>query len=428
MTTMKKIGLLTLLVVLLGACRDKVINEYYMYEPVYTDYESFREPAQMTGSKAISSVGQLYTKDGYLFIVENDNGFHIIDNTSPSNPVNVGFVELTGCTGISIRGNYLMANSFIDLVVFDVSNMSNPTEVNRIEDVFPFALPITDKNYPHEDIDKNKGVVTSWNTIKRKEEVDPDTYFSWNNCWNCQFETMDGPGVMFDATTSTASTSSSSVGVAGSIAKFTIVGDYLYVMDGWQLIPFNLNDPSSPVASTGVGVWGDVETLFPYKNYIFMGTPSGMLVYGTDNPENPNYLSSMSHARGCDPVVVEDDFAYVTVRSGGPCGGTINQLDVIDISDVTYPQLIDSYEMKNPHGLGIENGVLMVCDGKDGLKVFDASTPADCGKNKIDQFKNIQATDVIMLGGIAMMIGDDGLYQYDYSDLHNIELLSKINF
>ena len=123
-----------------------------------------------------------------------------------------------------------------------------------------------------------------------------------------------------------------------------------------------------------------------------------------------------------------NDIAYVTVRSGGQCGGTLNQLDVIDVSNVSSPILVNSYSMKNPHGLGIDGDLLMVCDGNGGLRIFDATDPLTAGKTELYAFKNVQATDVIPMNGVAMLIGDDGIYQYDYTDPSDIQLLSKIKF
>jgi hypothetical protein len=105
---------------------------------------------------------------------------------------------------------------------------------------------------------------------------------------------------------------------------------------------------------------------------------------------------------------------------------TTNQLDVIDISDITSPKLLKSYPMFNPHGLGIDNGILFICDGADGLKIYDATNPLAIQSNMIAHFPGIDTYDVIPLGEILLLIGQDGLFQYDYSDLQNIRLLSHI--
>ena len=419
---MKKLGVFAVAVMVLTGCEDVVHQKYFMYEPVYTDSVSFRKPAIFGSAKSIDEVGQIYYYNNILFVVENDFGIHFIDNSNPESPNNVGFLEVTGCTGLSIRGNNMYVNSFVDLIVFDISNMNNPVEINRFKDVFPYAMPVMDHNYPIATIDKNLGVVTSWNIVEKKEKVE-DNVVVWNNCWNCFQE--DFMTINFEASSGTASTSS---GTAGSITKFTIVNNHLYVMDGFSIHPFNISNPAAPTASVPVGVWGNVETLFPYEDYIFMGTPTGMLIYGTENPDYPTFISQLSHARGCDPVVVQNDYAYVTVRSGGPCGGGVDQLDVIDISNISSPVLVGEFELKNPHGLGISGNRLFVCDGKSGLKVFDATNPVNCGDNLLETFENVQATDVIPVNGLLMMIGEDGIYQYDYSDETEVELLSKIKF
>ncbi|MFT6203825.1 MAG: hypothetical protein ACI9V1_001721 [Spirosomataceae bacterium] len=81
--------------------------------------------------------------------------------------------------------------------------------------------------------------------------------------------------------------------------------------------------------------------------------------------------------------------------------------------------------MENPHGLGIDNGKLFICEGKFRLKSLDASNVNDI---KVQQhIKNINAFDVIPLSGnLLLMVGEDGFYQYDYSDPKNLRQLSKI--
>ena len=44
----------------------------------------------------------------------------------------------------------------------------------------------------------------------------------------------------------------------------------------------------------------------------------------------------------------------------------------------------------------------------------------------IKRIESIETSDVITLGGVALVVAKDGLYQYDYSDLNNIRFLSKI--
>ncbi len=82
--------------------------------------------------------------------------------------------------------------------------------------------------------------------------------------------------------------------------------------------------------------------------------------------------------------------------------------------------------MTNPHGLGIDNTTLFICDGNDGLKAFNAADINTIDKNLLAHYKDINARDVIPYNDILIMIGEDGLFQYDYSDPNNMKLLSTI--
>jgi hypothetical protein len=152
-----------------------------------------------------------------------------------------------------------------------------------------------------------------------------------------------------------------------------------------------------------------------------------MSIYDITDNINPKLLSTFSHITSCDPVVVQDDYAYITLRSGRTCRNNFtNQLDVIDIKDKKTPKLLKSYSFTNPAGLGIDNTTLFICDGADGLKIYNAKDIYNITSNPIAHFKDIQATDVIPVDGLLFMVGKDGFYQYDYASVPNIKLLSKI--
>ena len=213
----------------------------------------------------------------------------------------------------------------------------------------------------------------------------------------------------------------SSTGKGGSTARFASSGDYLYTVNQSQLQIFDISNPTNPanVANLQIG-WG-IETIFPYENKLFIGTQTGMLVYDIANPQNPKKLSIFEHIYSCDPVVVEGDYAYVTLHSEDNwCGQFNNELQIIDIQNITQPKLIGTYSMVNPLGLGIDGNLLFVCD--KGLKVYDISN-----KSNIEQlnFFNIEATDVIPYRNILLVIGKNGLYQYIYSGTE-LKLLSSL--
>ena len=150
-----------------------------------------------------------------------------------------------------------------------------------------------------------------------------------------------------------------------------------------------------------------------------------MFIFNISNGAEPQWEGQFNHANACDPVVADDHYAYVTLRAGTFCQGTNNQLDVIDISNVMSPSLVKTYSLHNPHGLGKDGNLLWVCDGTDGLKLFDATQANNL--RQIKRIQNIEAFDVIPLSGRMIVVGKGGLYQYDYTNLDNIRLLSKLS-
>lgn len=237
----------------------------------------------------------------------------------------------------------------------------------------------------------------------------------------------DLSGPTFDGNFRNAESSGSGhpTGKGGSMARFTIVGNYMYSVDRMNLQVFDISVAENPRPWSKVNIGWDIETIFPFQNKLFIGSMTGMFIYDISNPIYPSYLSQFNHARTCDPVVAEDNTAYVTLRSGTRCGGDQNQLDILDISNLTSPKLIKTYPMQGPNGLAVDNQTLFICDGAAGLKVFDASNPKEI--QLLDWESDIIPYDVILLGSSALVIGDYGFYQYDYSDPKNLKLLSKIS-
>jgi hypothetical protein len=215
-------------------------------------------------------------------------------------------------------------------------------------------------------------------------------------------------------------------GIGGSMARFTISRNHLYTIDETTMRVYDLALPADPVPGSALNVGWGIETIFPYRDKLFIGSRTGMFIFDAANPAQPTQLSTFGHLQSCDPVVVDDQYAYVTLRSGPTCRNTtLNQLDVVDITDLRNPRLVKTYPMQNPHGLGKDGNTLFVCEGEAGLKVFDAADVRAIDQHQLGT-QAIHSYDVIPFRNVAIVVGNDGLYQYDYSDPQNLKLLSKI--
>lgn len=169
-------------------------------------------------------------------------------------------------------------------------------------------------------------------------------------------------------------------GKGGSLARFTISGNYMYAVDESKLFAYDITNQANPQLVKTSDIGFNIETIFPYEDKLFIGSQDAMYVYSIANPSNPVQIGRASHLRACDPVVASDEVAYVTVRSGSFCGGNMNALFVYDISDPQLPIERNTLQLLNPYGLGVEGNAVYVCDSNDGLKVYERGT----GNKKYD--------------------------------------------
>jgi hypothetical protein len=225
-----------------------------------------------------------------------------------------------------------------------------------------------------------------------------------------------------------ASPNGSSNGINGSMSRFSLYDNKLYVVLENMMTIFDLSTSNPTKVKESVYIGSNVETIFSYKDNLFMGTPTGMLIYSVKNPYMPEYMSSITHAFGCDPVVVDNDLAYVTVHSGNNCGQNTNELFIVDVKDVKNPKELVSFKtLVSPKGLGIDAGNLFLCD--DGLKIFRITdSPSSLLVNLIKHVPGMAGYDLIPFNNTLMMIAEDGLYQYDYTNTNDIKFLSKLSF
>jgi hypothetical protein len=410
---------LFVMIAALTACNDRT-EQLITYEanvPVYMAYDDFRASFEKSAPIEISHPGKMYFKDGYLFVNEYGKGIHIIDNSNPASPQKVAFYEIMGNVDMAIKGNILYADSYIDLLAIDITDLDNPVEIDRIENVFPEIVPEGEEWFPYAMVDKSKGVIVDWEVKKITEKMEDYTQGGW----------IFRGEMDFMANTASGAKWTGGSGTGGSMARFMLNDNYLYVIAiPTRLKTVDITTVTEMAVIDSVIMPRNMETLFRLENNLFVGTTTGMLIFDLVDPQKPAFVSAYDHIRACDPVVVDGQYAFVTLRSGNMCNNAQNLLEVIDISSLANPYLVKSYPMFNPHGLGTDGDLLFVCDGAAGLKIYDKSDPLAIITNRIAHYPDFDTYDVIPMNGILMLVGEGGIYQYDYSDPENIVQISHI--
>jgi hypothetical protein len=221
----------------------------------------------------------------------------------------------------------------------------------------------------------------------------------------------------------TAAAGGGTNGAGGSLARFAIVGNFLYIVDYQNLDVYDISSNNGPVFSSSQYIGFSIETIYPYKEKLFIGSATGMFVYSIADPQKPKQEGAINHIRACDPVVANDSMAYVTLRTGVACGGNQNILNVYDIKSAT-PRLLTTVDMKSPYGLGIRSRALYVCEGLNGMTLFDLTDPVKPVKKKA--FSSEIFYDVIPYQDVLIAYIEKGVAFYDITDPLNPVLLSNV--
>ena len=375
--------------------------------PQLMSKSAFRSSVEITVPQNIQEAGKIYAYKDYIFVNDVNKGVHIIDNSNPESPQAIKYINIPGNEDISVKDDFLYADSATDLVVFDLSDVNNVSIVERLEDVFEvydYNIPLEVQAIDYGNYNYESDIIVGWTITTERRKKPRNTGM---------VDVFDG------ALTNYAE---SVTGTGGSLARFQIVDNYLYAVGNNQMSIFNIQNLAEPTLSGTQYAGWNIETMFQADGYLYLGSTNGMYIYNLDNPSSPEFVSEFTHWEGCDPVVVDGNYAYLTLRGGNECGQLESVLEVIDISDKSYPTLAARHELENPYGLGIKDNMLFVCDGTSGLKLFDKTNPLNI--TMIKAFENIQSKDVIPLENSLLMIGANTLYQYKYLD-DGVELISS---
>jgi hypothetical protein len=379
------------------------------YQPIWVGEDSIHVPIQTEAPREIQKPGKIYWYPPYLLINEKEEGLHIIDNSDPSNPTAISFLKVKGNRDMAVLNNILYADSYFDLISIDISDVHNITETHRVE---MFRAP----DYYDPSL---QSFIVDYEIIPHEEEVP-----CGQNSWFGGGRDID---IALDQAAGNNAESNGNAGTGGSLARFTIAQEHLYIVDEYGMMIFDLSKLNEPEFTNRVDLGWGIETIFPYVDNLFIGANNGMHILDASDPSNPQYLSTFAHANACDPVFVRNGLAYITLRDGTECETYTNQLDIVDIEDLTNPKLLVSHPMDNPHGLFVTDENLFLCEGEFGFKVFDSRDIYDISKKLLDQIPNLHSYDVIALNSkLLMVIGDDGFYQFALNQNDKLEELSRL--
>ena len=396
------------IVLFFSSClKDKCSHTYKIFTPVYKKLSELRATVQSQQAAGIVNTGKLYIRDKWIFLNEQNKGIHVINNSDPLHPVKASFINIPGNFDLYVKGNTLYADMYCDLVAINIGDPAHITVSKYLTNTFPEKVLYTNSTNPD-----SINVLTGWDS---RDTVADCTVRGFNGCAGCVYATSN---TQLNNTTTAPSPS----GTAGSMARFAAVNNYMYAVTTSSLNVIDITSTANPlfVQRKNIG-WG-IETIFPYNNKLYIGAGSSMSVYDLQDPVNPQQSLWSGHWCSHDPIVADDNYAYVTLHAANFCGSQINELDIYSLTGAGNQPPLKTYPLTNPQGLSKDGNLLFVCD--NGLKIYDATNVKDL--KLLKHLQDLTTYDVIAFGGIAYTVAKEGLFQYNYTDSQNIHLLSKI--
>ena len=136
------------------------------YYPVAMKRSEFEKAVTSLPAREMENTGKIYFKDDYIFIVEKYKGIHVINNENVLKPEKIAFIRIPGCLNMSIKQNYLFADSSTDLVTIDIADYYSVKEISRQRSIFPEPLP-PEASYTYNDENRpSNSIIVEWQEVK----------------------------------------------------------------------------------------------------------------------------------------------------------------------------------------------------------------------------------------------------------------------
>lgn len=223
-------------------------------------------------------------------------------------------------------------------------------------------------------------------------------------------------------------------GISGSLARFAIHNGYLYALNPNEVRTYSLENPDKPALTHTLTTDYGLETILVYDNTIYLGSTTSLYILNIDNPAAPRIASQTPgmewFAGRCDPVVVKNQFVFSTVKIiENRCGFAAAQsaLLVYDATDKTAPQLLATYPLGLPNGLGYKDHYLFICDeGTDKLELFDITDPRQPTLWSDFSVEMVDPVDLIVDGAKMIVSTKTDFQIYDVSALPVVKRIGTI--
>ncbi|SDM20448.1 hypothetical protein SAMN05421823_11198 [Catalinimonas alkaloidigena] len=135
------------------------------YKPVYLRRSQLESSIRLEEPRDLKNLAKIYYKEGFLFITEQYEGVHLIDNRNPAQPQKLAFLRVYGSVDLAMKGHTLYVDNAVDLVAIDLSEVEQPRIVSRVRHAFPGLLPPDGGTIPDRyklDSEDDERIIVDW--------------------------------------------------------------------------------------------------------------------------------------------------------------------------------------------------------------------------------------------------------------------------
>jgi hypothetical protein len=377
-------------------------------------------------------------------------GINVFDISNPNSPFSIRLVPTGSQPGISlsINGSYLYFGTYGRLLMFNISNPSNPRYVNEI----------------------NLG-----STVYSISVVDTIAFVALNTDGFAEVDVADTNNIHVVANIKNPYSFPNADGVGGPIGE-TISLPYAYLATSTGLWIVDIREPESmnSISYFPTGWYVNRIAVDPSNHAFLAELYGGLKILDFSDPSSPKLIGQYSPDEQVMDVVVANNFAYLLGDSdllvidvlsiGSPTfigkvsfndtvtttlegnfdflclnGSTIyvarksQKLFAVDVRDPSHPVIKSNYTLREiPVGISQSNGYLYVAELDTGIRIFNISEPnipQEEGFLRIVPIRGltIAKNKLFVVGWEGTELGKGGLAEYDVTSPLNPTLKYLLN-
>lgn len=389
--------------VLLGGCDSDpwMRGAVEGYVPVYDNNPTFRQISYLSAQRNIHA-GKLYTYGKLVLQAEQDSGLHLISYQDPAHPVKTAFLRIPGFQTATIKGDYLYADNYNDLVVVSLKELPSLSHSGRVAGVW------TQKDFPPYDnvyfecVDHSKGAVIGW---EKGIVNNPQCRSAGRYPGPIEFLMKLGTGI-------------------------AVGSENLYVSDKGNLISYSIAQPAAPVFKQKLEGANRIDSVYMFNELVATSSreSNGISLYDISNPAAMKYKTGLTPPYACEILVPAGKYVYSVGNFNFMMCSPSRQpeVSVYELSaDYNTLTLAGSLPFDTTYSV-IRSGNYLYAGTSKGISVVDIS--AAPAITRLPDTQGDIYTDMVIEGTHLFARSAAWIECYDISSPVSIQLISKLAY